>query len=216
MSAPADPAPPPPPGRTRGRSVGRIVAGLLILALGVGWLLEILGVDVPWDLVFPGVLIVIGAALLLVARRGTSQAALITVGIVLTIVLLVGSAVDVPLGGGVGARTVRPSSYAAIRASYRLGVGELTVDLSAVRDLPAIGGADAKTVSARVGIGHLVVIVPTGGTFAVVGRAGLGNVRVYGLESSGVDATREIAPPGSVVVSVNAAVGLGQVEVRRG
>ena len=114
--------------------------GLVLVLFGVGWLLEALGVDVPWDIVFPAVLIGIGIMLVSSARSGAGQVGLIVAGIVLTILLVLGTAIDIPLGGGVGDRTVRPSAE-RIEPEYERGIGKLTLDLTEVAfgaiDVPA-------------------------------------------------------------------------------
>jgi hypothetical protein len=188
------------------------VGGLLLLALGIAWFLDVLGVAFPWEIVLPVALVAVGVTLLLVAGRGGSQAGLIATGLVLTVLLVLGSAVDVPLAGGVGERTLAPSSLAGVRDEYRLGIGQLTVDLTGVHDLAAA----SRTVRMRVGIGQLVVIVPAGVTLGVTARAGLGNVQLFEQDASGFDVERRLAPAPSVGPSLTLSVGLGQVEVRRG
>jgi hypothetical protein len=82
MSTPA-PLPPPPEPVTPW--AGRLVLGVILALFGLGWLLESLSVDVPWDVVFPAVLIGIGVMLVVSARSGAGQVGLILAGIVLTV-----------------------------------------------------------------------------------------------------------------------------------
>jgi hypothetical protein len=211
------PEPPLPPRELHAPRVGRLVGGLILVTVGVGWLLEIWGVDVPWDAVLPGALVVIGAALLLAAGRGDSQAGLITTGVVLTFLLLVGAVVNIPLGGGVGARTVHPTSHTGILEEYRLGIGELTLDLSDVRDVAE--AFPVRSTHATVGVGHLVVILPAGASVRVAASAGLGNVEVFDVAGSGLDVHRVVSridPTSNGGLDLVLSVGLGQVEVRRG
>jgi hypothetical protein len=153
------------------------VLGVLLVLVGTGWLLEALGVDVPWDVVFPAVLIANGGMLLFSARSGADQVGLIVAGVVLTVLLLAGTAIDVPFGGGVGDRTVHPTGV-AVEPEYERGIGALTLDLTDV-DFDAI---DAPfDLRARVGIGELLVVVPDGAAIRVDTHAGLGSVpRVRG------------------------------------
>jgi hypothetical protein len=195
---------------------GRLVAGLLLVLFGVGWLLEVLDViDFPWDLLLPIALVLVGVALVVASRSGTRPGGLIAVGIVLTGVMVVGSAIDFPLGGGVGERLERPATVAELREEYRLGVGQLTLDLTG---LSGGLGADART-RVRVGVGQLVVIVPEELAVLVFARATVGNVRVFEDEEGGFGAERE-AGPGlggrGPVLDLVLSVGLGEVEVRRG
>lgn len=196
---------------------GRLVAGLLLVLFGVGWLLEVLDViDFPWDVLLPIALILVGVAIVVASRSGARPGGLIAVGIVLTGVMVIGSAIDFPLGGGVGERLERPTTVSELRDEYVLGIGQLTVDLT---DLSAGAlGADART-RVRVGVGQLVVIVPEELPVLVFARATVGNVRVFEDEEGGFGAEREAGPGldgrGSVIELV-LSVGLGEVEVRRG
>lgn len=196
---------------------GRLVAGLLLVLFGVGWLLEVLDVlDFPWDVLLPIVLILVGVAIVVASRSGARPGGLIAVGIVLTGVMVIGSAIDFPLGGGVGERLERPATVSELREEYVLGIGQLTVDLT---DLSAGAlGADAHT-RVRIGVGQLVVIVPEELPVLVFARATVGNVRVFEDEEGGFGAEREAGPGldgrGSVLELV-LSVGLGEVEVRRG
>jgi len=141
---------------------------------------------------------------------------LIAVGVVLTGVLVIGSAIEFPLGGGVGEREERPATVAELREEYQLGIGQLTVDLTDLSSAQL--DADART-RVRVGIGQLVVIVPEGLAVQVEARATVGNVRVFEDEEGGFGVDRE-AGPGldgrGAVLELVLSVGLGEVEVRRG
>jgi hypothetical protein len=196
---------------------GRLVAGLLLVLFGVGWLLEVLDViDFPWDVLLPIALILVGVAIVVASRSGARPGGLIAVGIVLTGVMVIGSAIDFPFGGGVGERLERPATVSELRDEYVLGIGQLTVDLT---DLSAGElGADART-RVRVGVGQLVVVVPEDLPVLVFARATVGNVRVFDDEKGGFGAEREAGPGldarGSVLELV-LSVGLGEVEVRRG
>jgi predicted membrane protein len=196
---------------------GRLVAGLLLVLFGVGWLLEVLDViDFPWDLLLPVALVLVGVALVVASRSGARPGGLIAVGVVLTGVLVIGSAIEFPLGGGVGEREERPATVAELREEYQLGIGQLTVDLTDLSSAQL--DADART-RVRVGIGQLVVIVPEGLAVQVEARATVGNVRVFEDEEGGFGVERE-AGPGldgrGAVLELVLSVGLGEVEVRRG
>lgn len=196
---------------------GRLVAGLLLVLFGVGWLLEVLDViDFPWDVLLPIALVMVGVALVVASRSGARPSGLIAVGVVLTSVMVIGSAIDFPLGGGVGERRTRPATVGELRDEYLLGIGQLTLDLTDLSTSEL--AADAHT-RIRVGVGQLVVIVPEELAVLVLARATLGNVRVFEDEEGGFGVEREAGPgPGGrgPVLELVLSVGLGEVEVRRG
>jgi hypothetical protein len=187
-----------------------LVLGVVLVLFGVGWLLESLAVDVPWDMVFPAVLIGIGVMLGVSARSGAGQVGLIVAGIAVTVLLVLGTAIDVPFGGGVGDRSVHPTGV-RVEREYERGIGTLTLDLTDL-DLDAI--EVPFDLRARVGIGELVVIVPEGAAVRVEAHAGLGSVRVYGMEEAGIDAELSVPAPGAATsVRLEASVGIGEVRI---
>jgi hypothetical protein len=171
---------------------------------------------VPWKIVLPIVLIVIGAGSVLSARTGRGQGALVALGIVLTLVLAVGTVVDIPFEGGIGDRTERPRTLMGLRGAYRLAVGKLTLDLT---DLPTAPASTApRTVEARVGMGQLTVVVPRPVLPDVHARVGVGSARVFGRERSGIDVRNDWVPftPSSGPYTLDLSVGVGDIEVRYG
>jgi hypothetical protein len=217
---PPEPPPPPPSSATPAR-IGRLLVGVLIVLIGLGWLLEVLDVtEFPWDVLLPIALIVVGAALIVTSRSAGGHGALVTTGVVLTVALVLGSAIDFPLEGGVGDRSERPVTASQLAREYELAVGKLTLDLTGLSSELALSGtrAGAAPVRARVGIGQLVVVVPAGVLVRVEARASLGSVRLYGSEEGGFDVQRVAGPgPGvTPVFELELSVGIGQVEVTRG
>jgi hypothetical protein len=215
---PEPPSPPPPSAPVRFHA-GRFVLGLVVVLIGVAALLQAAGVrDVPWRVVLPGALIAVGLGLVVAGRRSESgQGGLIAVGIVLTLVLAAASAVDVSLVGGVGDRTERPTSLSGVKSDYRLAVGQLTLDLTAV---PLPVGPSARAVRARVGVGQLVVTLPAGLLVAVKGHAGVGQVTIFGQLDGGFGVRKDLVPKvpvgQSITYSLDLSVGIGEVMVQYG
>jgi hypothetical protein len=211
---PLPPTGPAPPADRHGPAAATVLVGALLVLVGIGWLLDASGVEVPWRAVLPAALIAVGLACVAGAFRGR-QHALMVVGVALTVVLSLAAAadwdLDVPWGGGVGDRTERPTTPADL-TGYELGVGNLVVDL---RQLQVPPGTTA--VEARVGIGELVVEVPQGVSVQVVASSGLGQVQVFGDEDGGIasriDASSEQG--GDRRLELDARVGLGQVRVEQ-
>lgn len=132
----------------------------------------------------------------------------------LSLALAVGfvSAAGIDLDGGVGERNYRPASADSLRESYRLGMGELVVDLRDV-DLPA----GDTPLALDVGIGAVRLIVPEDVCVASAAEVGIGGVDVLGRDNGGVDLDWEDRPraaAGGSRVVVDAEVGVGALLVR--
>jgi phage shock protein PspC (stress-responsive transcriptional regulator) len=161
--------------------------------------------------------LVVGLVILWVSRSGRWRGRLLRLFVALvvaalaafvTAIVLAFSWFNVSLGDGVGDRVYAPSSAASIAPSYRLGIGNLRLDLSAIP--PA---AKELQVKAKVGVGELRIVVPDGVPVQVDAHAKLGDVHVLRLEDSGRNAVVRTGGRGGYVI--DARVGLGRVDVVR-
>jgi phage shock protein PspC (stress-responsive transcriptional regulator) len=94
---------------------------------------------------------------------------------------------DVSLGDGVGERTYHVSDADSLQRTYRLGIGDLDVDLADVNDLPP----GATPVRVRLGIGDLHVIVPADVAVRYRTAVKFGDSTVFGENANGHNATLE-------------------------
>jgi phage shock protein PspC (stress-responsive transcriptional regulator) len=129
--------------------------------------------------------------------------------------LLVGAAVvaatfNVQLGNGVGDRSYVVAGTQDLRSSYKLGIGEMTLDLRDVRFT-----SRETRVKARVDIGSLRVIVPQNVALEVRGDAQLGEVHILGRSDDGRHARTSLVQTGKRVLVLDTHVGVGQVRVTR-
>ncbi len=220
--APSDDAPPAFPGTPgtapttvdrpapRRVSVERIVLGLLLAAVGGAWMLDELGVPIPWALAPAAGVVVIGVALVLAARTREGHAPLVVWGAILLAVSLLVAVVR-PVGGPVGDRLVVPAADQWPVATS-LTAGKLTIDLRQ-NPLPPAG-----RLTADVTAGNVVLRLPNPAgspRVHVVAHVGMGQIRVDGLEVRGGMGLEWTSPePAAVVVDVH--VGTGQLEVDHG
>ena len=131
----------------------------------------------------------------------------------LSLALAVGfvSAAGIDFDGGVGEREYRPASASAVRDGYRIGMGEVVVDLRDA-DLPA---GDTR-LDLDVGIGAARLIVSEDVCVASAAEIGIGAVDVFDRENGGVDLDWEDRPPAASGVSrvvVDAQIGVGALLV---
>jgi phage shock protein PspC (stress-responsive transcriptional regulator) len=207
--------PPPPPAAPRPRrrgGLGALTFGLLFVGGGVVGLLLAAGNTVEPTYVFAVGLLIVGAALVVSTWFGRSYV-LIPIGVVLVGLMSVSTVIDVPITGGVGGQQATPFTFTELQDEYHLGMGELQLDLS---HLPFERGS-VHTVTATVGIGHLLVTLPRNATAELHGHAGLGEVRFLGQHDGGIRIDRDTTlssggeSPPRIVLDME--VGIGQVEV---
>jgi phage shock protein PspC (stress-responsive transcriptional regulator) len=153
---------------------GEIVAGVVI-ALGIGlagmaFIGEGLRRTAPW---------LLGLALILALPAGAVAAA------------------DVRFDGGIGERTYTPASAAEIPSDgYELGVGQMKIDL---RRLDLERG-DVVEVPASLGLGQLIVSVPSDVCVTGQAEAKAGELLVRGVSNSGASPEFERGPAPEALV----------------
>jgi phage shock protein PspC (stress-responsive transcriptional regulator) len=114
---------------------------------------------------------------------------------------------DVSLSNGVGDRTYAPAAATDVQRSYKLGVGNLRLDLSHVSP------ATDTRVKADVGVGELRIVVPRDAAVTVDAHAKVGDVYVLSRHDDGRNATIRTHGNGGLVLDAN--VGAGRIDVVR-
>ena len=181
-------------------------------------------------------LLIAGGAILWITRHGTAKAATtdpqvlaaddsrrmrrvfrriaIAFGTIVALILVAAAVFaaifHVHLGRGIGDRNYVVAGTDELRRNYRLGIGEMTVDLSDVRFK-----AGETQVGARVDVGDLRVVVPQNVALQVRGDAQLGQVEVLGDSADGRNVDRSVDQIGRRVLVLDAHVGVGRVRVVR-
>lgn len=172
---------------------GAIVAGIVI-ALGIGL-----------------------AATAFIADGGTPKRIapwLLAVALILAIPSGAVAAADVKFDGGIGERTHSPATAGEIPADgYELGVGQMKVDL---RELDIAPGESVR-LPAELGLGQLIVAVPSGVCVTGHAEAKGGELLVRGESNSGAspEFDRGGPAPGSKLpqVEIDAELQFGQLVV---
>lgn len=206
----APPSPPKPPREPS--KLGPLTFALGFIVLGLVGMFDVLLTDFDpnarhyWSIG----LTLAGLSLMVGAWFGRARG-LIALGVILVPIVVASPLADLELQGSVGERNVEVESVSDIEALYELGVGSMVLDLSEV-------DFDGQTVesSAEVGIGELVVLVPSNVTVTVDGEAGIGEVELFGRSSNGVGVDRSDTSDGdSGTLTLHVSVGIGSVEVRQ-
>ena len=192
-----------------------LVLGLLAVALAalLGGVLD--GrFDVTWSAALAGGLVVVGAGLVVASVTGGAPW-LFPVGAVLAVALLAAAVVEPLDDRGIGSQDYVPAAFSDLATEYRHGIGELVVDLAAVR----LDGA-TRSVDVRLGIGRLEVIVPDDVAVELDGHVGMGRLEgPDGSETEGVGHDLSIdldGTPGAGTIVLDLDVGIGEGVVTRG
>jgi phage shock protein PspC (stress-responsive transcriptional regulator) len=179
-------------------AIGTLVGAVLVLAP-----------DVRAERVLAAGVVVLGVALALRPRAEALLPALLLA----LLALGLGSA-GARLTGGVGdARVVAPADASGTLVVER-AVGDVVVDLSAVRT------AGTLTVRAAAGLGDVRVVTPPGASAEAELHAGRGAVLAAGGEASGIDVSRRVDVPAAsgaqqrdLTLRIEATTGVGDVRV---
>lgn len=208
--------PPPrvvPDVRHRSFPVGWITLAALAVSTAVAGALDATGaldVSARWFLVYAVAVTAVGIAAGALFGRVLGP---VLLAIVLAVSLAVAWAIDVPVWWSSGDRTVAPVSVAELDDEYRLGAGELVLDLRQLE----LGGT-TRRVEASVSVGTLLVLTPAGATTEVEGHSSLGGVELFDRSEDGVDVSSSAADPSTPFegnrLQLVLDVGIGKVEVR--
>lgn len=193
----------------RGLRLDRIVIGLLIGAVGIGWFLDEAGVSVPWHLLPAAALVLIGVALLVSLLVGHGRGALVGLGIAAAILAVAVGVGAARYAGPAGDRLIAPTTT-DWPVETRVSAGNVTVDLTR-NPLPEVG-----RLQVDVGAGELRLILPADAsrigvdTWTTAGTITVNDVKV----GDGLDVrwsrSASITP---APIRVELHVGLGNIEV---
>jgi len=204
-------------GGRKGEDPARIVARMTLVGLclvaafaasvGVGFVAAIGG-----GVAIAAISIVGGLALIAAGLLGGPRWLLLP-ALVLVLPLAVVSSANLDLRGGVGQHRYRPVTVADLRPEYRVGMGQVDVDLRAL-NLPA-GQTDLKL---RVGLGEARLRVPKNVCVATDAQIGLGAADIPERAGDGADVSIDETAPASrerKTLVVTADVGVGHLQIDR-
>jgi phage shock protein PspC (stress-responsive transcriptional regulator) len=134
----------------------------------------------------------------------------VAVAFVLVAAAIFAAVFHVHVDNGIGDQTYDVATIGDLHPEYKLGIGDLRVDLRDVR-LP-VGVTHLKT---RVDVGRLLVVVPHDTALRVHSEADFGTVDVLGRSADGRKVDRSVDETGERVLDLDAHVGAGSVHVER-
>ncbi len=207
-------APAPSPARREPSMLGRAVVGAAALAIGIALLLDNTHtLDVTPKGVVAVLLLVVGTGLFIGTWYGRARW-LIIPGVILALLLgLLAALPDWRFGDGAGERIWQPQTLSQVRDEYRLGAGELLLDLS---DVDFEG--ETEYVEVSVGFGSIIVVVPDHINVDVEASAGAGEVDLFRRQQGGLGVNQEHLFTGrrrAGQLDLEARVGFGEITLRR-
>jgi len=111
---------------------------------------------------------------------------------------------------GIGDQTYNVTDVRDLRSSYKLGIGDLRIDLGNLKVPPG-----ETTVKGSVDVGRLLVIVPPDVPLRVRSEADFGTVKLLGSSSDGRKVDKSLDESGGRVLVIDAHVGAGSVHIDR-
>ena len=198
---------------SRATRIDLIVAGLLVSAVGVGWLLTRFGANVPWPLAAPVALVAVGMVLIVIVvfgadeGRNAGRSGLAWLGAALLVISLA-LGVDAPrYAAPIGNVNIAPTASEWPVTVHR-GTGNVAVDLNR-HPLP-----DQGSLEIRLGAGNVDLAVPRNASVKIDTRVTAGTIRVDGRTvDDGVDLRWSSGSAGTPVVVI-IDVAAGEVTIR--
>lgn len=218
-----EPGPEPgPPTATRSR-ITPVTLGVALVSAGI---VAVLALTAPGSLGVAAVpataLAVVGAGLVIGAFRHAGRW-LIPFALVLAAATWLASAVPWPdMRDGVGDINAAPLTAGALAPEYRLGAGDVTLDLRDL-DLTAAPGAPVTPVrtSVQLGVGTVTVEIPRDADLVARGDVGVGDISLDGRTADGAPAAMNANDPGpdgpgGRPIELDLHSGVGSLVVTRG
>jgi phage shock protein PspC (stress-responsive transcriptional regulator) len=204
---------PPKPRRERAL-VGWLSFGLALVVGGVMWALHDAGsADLSLAQILGAPLAVLGAGLLLVSFVGRGRWTILP-ALLLVPPALVASLIHVPLDGVWADRTLTPHTAAGIGTSFEQSGNRLVFDFTKLEP-----GEHPSPITANMGIGEVLVIVPKGMPLTIHSEVGAGSLRPLGgseLGGLGVENTSRVEGADPLVMDVQIDIGSFELYVEGG
>jgi len=134
----------------------------------------------------------------------------IALAFVLVAAAIFAAVFHVHVGNGIGDRTYDVTALSDLRSEYKLGIGDLRVDMRDVQ-LPV----GVTPLRMRVDVGRLVLVVPHNAALRVHSEADVGSVNLLGRSVDGREIDRGVDESGKRVLELDAHVGAGSLHVER-
>lgn len=172
--------------------LGWYVLAATLIAVGVlAFVANVPGLHVAPAQYFGVTLAVVGLGLVVGAWWGRARR-LILLGLLLLPLAVPAAFLTVPLTGGIGDVDFRPQNINELRTEYRITGGDLRLDLTALDT-----GGEPATITASVGLGRLIVVVPDGTPLQLDAHVAWGGLNLLGNQQYGTMLADRVERPGN-------------------
>jgi phage shock protein PspC (stress-responsive transcriptional regulator) len=193
-------------------TAAKLGLALLLLVVAVAGFVAVgLGAAIGGGAAIAGVVIALGVALAVSAFLG-GRRWLVLPALIIAVPLgfVAAAGIDVK-GGGVGDRDYQPTTVADLQRGYKLGIGQMRLDLTHV-DLPP----GRTPLRLDMGIGSVRMVVPDDVCVASKVKVGAGYARMLDRDSGGLDVDWRQSPEQKAGVKrlvIDGDVGIGEIQV---
>ncbi|WP_345526373.1 PspC domain-containing protein [Nocardioides endophyticus] len=193
--------------RKRGPILFWFTIALIALAEGVLGIADLAGADIA-DPAYPALAVAICGVMLVVGAFFGRAGGIILVGLIATVGLAGATAASEWEGDQIN---VTPTTASSLDDRYWLDAGEQVIDLRDVSDLTSL---DGRTLEVEGGVGRIEVILPEGmGARVTADVDGPGHVDLFGEEHGGIDVSSGASVEGDPHITIDAHLGVGEIEV---
>ena len=194
-----------------GSTAAKLGLGLLLLVVAfAGFVAVAIGAALGGGAAIAGLVIAFGVALIVSAFLG-GRRWLVLPALIVAIPLGFVASAGFDVKGGVGDRDYQPTSLAELSHGYKLGIGQMRLDLTRVA-LPA----GRTPLRLDMGIGSVRMVVPDDVCVASKVRVGAGYARILDRDSGGLDVDWRQSPIEASHVKrlvIDGDVGIGELQV---
>ena len=193
--------------RKRGPILFWFTIALIALAEGLLGIADLAGADIA-DSAYPALAVAICGVMLVIGAFFGRAGGIILAGLIATVGLAGATATSEWDSDQVN---VTPTTASALDDHYWLGAGEQVIDLREVTDL---AGLDGRTLEVEGGVGRIEIILPEGmGARVTADVDGPGQIDLFGHGQGGIDVNSGASVPGVPHITIDAQLGVGEIEV---
>jgi phage shock protein PspC (stress-responsive transcriptional regulator) len=194
--------------RRESRVLRRLTLSVVLIAEAIAVIVDRTVAHLPWP-GYVGVALAVVAIGCLVGTIWGSASGLIGIGIILTLVLTIGSLTH---GGPIGQQSRAPHSVSEVHSAYKHGIGDFELDLSEVAPASDLAG---RTVRITAGIGRTAITVPPDVPVKLDASVQSGEVSAFGRRWHGQDESVTFTDGKGKALHLVVNQKLGEVEVIR-